>query len=187
MISRLLSIAAVSLLSRQVLLLLLQRRTPRWSRSPGSAHQRGYLKDYHKEWDQCSQRAAAAFLSDKGEMGTVPELPEISQELKKAPADVRRNGEPVLKWMQRADGSRTVAAISLMRLRCRSGHARSAHANQLQAGNREHPPGPVLDVASGLLGSLYAIGNIAPRLAVLLLARFTAAASAASLLFRPVM
>jgi hypothetical protein len=53
--------------------------------------QRGYLKDYHKDWDQCSQRAAAAFLSDKGEMGTVPELPEIGQELRKAPAD----GEPV--------------------------------------------------------------------------------------------
>jgi hypothetical protein len=57
--------------------------------------QRGYLKDYHKDWDQCSQRAAAAFLSDKGEMGTVPELPGIAQELKKAPADVRRDGEPV--------------------------------------------------------------------------------------------
>jgi hypothetical protein len=57
--------------------------------------QRGYLKDFHKDWDQCSQRAAAAFLSDKGEMGTVPELPEVAQELKKAPADVRRGGEPV--------------------------------------------------------------------------------------------
>jgi hypothetical protein len=96
MISRLLSIAAVSLLIaagssvagaaedavlvREVQSMLIKR---------------GYLKDYHKDWDQCSQRAAAAFLSDKGEMGTLPDLPDIAQDLKKAPADVRRDGEPV--------------------------------------------------------------------------------------------
>lgn len=56
---------------------------------------RGYLKDYHNDWDQCSQRAAATFLSDQGKMTAAPGLSEIADELKKAPADVRRTGEPV--------------------------------------------------------------------------------------------
>jgi hypothetical protein len=61
----------------------------------GMLVKRGYLKDYHKDWDQCSQRAAAAFLSDKGKLQATPGLPEIADELKKTPADVRREGEPV--------------------------------------------------------------------------------------------
>jgi hypothetical protein len=56
---------------------------------------RGYLADYHKDWDQCTQRAAAAFLSDNGKTSVAPELGEIAGELKKAPGDVRRAGEPV--------------------------------------------------------------------------------------------
>jgi hypothetical protein len=56
---------------------------------------RGYLGDYHKDWDQCTQRAAAAFLSDDGKTSVAPELREIKEELKKAPGDVRRTGEPI--------------------------------------------------------------------------------------------
>lgn len=56
---------------------------------------RGYLGDYHKDWDQCSQRAAAAFLSDEGNLGTLPGLSDIADQLKNAPADVRRGGDPV--------------------------------------------------------------------------------------------
>ena len=96
MISRLLSIAAAGVffaggfsaanaaedaaLSREVQSMLIKR---------------GYLADYHKEWDQCAQRAAAAFLSDGGKASVVPQLPEIAEELKKAAGDVRRAGEPV--------------------------------------------------------------------------------------------
>jgi hypothetical protein len=96
MISRLLSIAAVSLLIAAGSSVAGAAEDAALVREVQSMLiKRGYLKDYHKDWDQCSQRAAAAFLSDKGEMGTVPELPDIAQELKKAPADVRREGEPV--------------------------------------------------------------------------------------------
>jgi hypothetical protein len=96
MISRLLSIAAVSLLVAAGPPVAFAAEDAALVREvQGLLIKRGYLKDYHKEWDQCSQRAAAAFLSDKGEMGTVPELADIAQELKKAPADVRREGEPV--------------------------------------------------------------------------------------------
>jgi hypothetical protein len=96
MISRLLSVAAVSLLVATGSSVAVAAEDTALVREVQSMLiKRGYLKDYHKEWDQCSQRAAAAFLSDKGEMGTVPELPDIAQELKKAPADVHREGEPV--------------------------------------------------------------------------------------------
>jgi hypothetical protein len=96
MISRLLSVAAVSLLVATGSSVAVAAEDTALVREVQSMLiKRGYLKDYHKDWDQCSQRAAAAFLSDKGEIGTVPELPDIAQELKKAPADVRREGEPV--------------------------------------------------------------------------------------------
>jgi hypothetical protein len=96
MISRLLSIAAVSLLIAAGSSVAGAAEDAALVREVQSMLiKRGYLKDYHKDWDQCSQRAAAAFLSDKGEMGTLPDLPDIAQDLKKAPADVRRDGEPV--------------------------------------------------------------------------------------------
>jgi hypothetical protein len=96
MISRLLSVAAVSLLVATGSSVAVAVEDTALVREVQSMLiKRGYLKDYHKDWDQCSQRAAAAFLSDKGEIRTVPELPDIAQELKKAPADVRREGEPV--------------------------------------------------------------------------------------------
>jgi hypothetical protein len=96
MISRLLSVAAVSLLVATGSSVAVAAEDTALVREVQSMLiKRGYLKDYHKDWDQCSQRAAAAFLSDKGEIGTVPELPDIAQELKKAPANVRREGEPV--------------------------------------------------------------------------------------------
>jgi hypothetical protein len=96
MISRFLSIAAVSLLVAGGSPIAFAAEDAALVREvQGMLIKRGYLADYHKEWDQCSRRAAAAFLSDKGEMGTLPELPDLAQELKKAPADVRREGEPV--------------------------------------------------------------------------------------------
>ena len=61
----------------------------------GMLIKRGYLKDYHQDWDQCSQRAAATFLSDQGKLKAAPDLSEIADELKKTPADARRTGEPV--------------------------------------------------------------------------------------------
>ncbi len=61
----------------------------------GMLIKRGYLADYRQDWDQCAQRAAAAFLSDNGTASVVPGLREIAAELKKARDDVRRNGDPV--------------------------------------------------------------------------------------------
>lgn len=57
--------------------------------------QRGYLRGHESEWGNCSQRAAAAFLSDNGWTGTVPELDRLAEELRKAAPTVRHDGDPV--------------------------------------------------------------------------------------------
>ena len=97
MIPRFLSIAAVILvLGGGATLTYAAEENPALVREvQGLLIKRGYLKDYHKDWDQCSQRAAATFLSDQGKLKAAPDLSEIADELKKAPADARRTGEPV--------------------------------------------------------------------------------------------
>jgi hypothetical protein len=57
--------------------------------------QRGYLRAPENDWGRCSQRAAAAFLSDDGWAGPVPGLDRVAEELRKAQPNVRRDGEPV--------------------------------------------------------------------------------------------
>ena len=96
MISRFLSIAAVSLLLAGGSSITFAAEDAALVRDvQGMLIKRGYLKDYHKDWDQCSQRAAATFLSDQGKLKAAPDLSEIADELKKTPADARRTGEPV--------------------------------------------------------------------------------------------
>jgi exopolysaccharide biosynthesis protein len=96
MISRLLSITAVSAFVAGGFSVAHAAEDAALSREvQGMLINRGYLADYHKDWDQCAQRAAAAFLSDDGKASVAPELREIAEELKEAPADVRRAGEPV--------------------------------------------------------------------------------------------
>ena len=97
MIPRFLSIAAVILvLGGGATLTYAAEENPALVREvQGMLIKRGYLKDYHQDWDQCSQRAAATFLSDQGEAEVAPDLSDIADALKKAPADARRTGEPV--------------------------------------------------------------------------------------------
>ena len=96
MIARSLSIAALSVFLAGGLPVAYAAEDAALSREvQGMLIKRGYLADYHKEWDQCAQRAAAAFLSDDGKTSVAPELREIHEELKKAPGDVRRAGDPV--------------------------------------------------------------------------------------------
>jgi hypothetical protein len=96
MLSRFLLVAAVSLLCVEGSSIASAAEDAALVREvQGMLIKRGYLSDYHKDWDQCSQRAAAAFLSDEGKMGTLPGLADIANQLKNAPADVHRGGDPV--------------------------------------------------------------------------------------------
>ena len=74
--------------------------------------ERGYLRDYPEgEWDECSDLAADAFLSDKGNpaLQEMPGFPELAAELEKTPADVRRNGKPVCHVQADSSNSKVLA------------------------------------------------------------------------------
>ena len=116
MISRFLSIAAVSLVVAAGSSVAGAAEDAALVREvQGMLIKRGYLADYHKDWDQCSQRAAASFLSDEGKAGTLPELDDIAQELKKAPADVHRDGKPVCERSDADRRYRWIGAVGAVR------------------------------------------------------------------------